>query len=68
MKVSQLIKELKKMPKNAKVYNVDHDHGEYETNGATRSVNLVEKEYAHELDERSDSYEDMPDVWVSIKV
>lgn len=68
MKVSQLIKELKKMPKNAQVYNVDHDHGEYEVNGSTRAVKLVEKQYAHELEERSDSYEDMPDVWVSIRV
>ena len=56
------------MPKTAEVYNQDHDHSEFETNGPTRCVDLREKEYAEEWDKDTDGYEDMPDVWVTIAV
>ncbi len=73
MTVAELIKKLKKMPKDAKVFNRDHDHSEFETNGPTRFVGLVDKEDAIE-DLQGDSHyenkllEDMPDIWVTLSV
>lgn len=75
MTVAELIKKLKKMPKDAKVFNKDHDHGDYETNGSTRVVDLVRKEDAYEENDLQDQdyldhalMEDMPDVWVVLGV
>jgi hypothetical protein len=68
MNVATLIKELKKMPQCAEVYNQDHDNSDYEVNGKTYSVNLVEKEYASDYDKDASGYKDRPDVWVTISV
>ncbi|MGR3177271.1 MAG: hypothetical protein ACUZ8E_04375 [Candidatus Anammoxibacter sp.] len=67
MNVSELIKELKKMPKTAEVYCADHDHSEYETNGSLFSVVLTEKEYANEYDEKENpGFDEMPDKWIRL--
>jgi hypothetical protein len=42
MKVHELIKELKKMPKDSEVYVQDHDHSEYEYNGRVKGVRLLD--------------------------
>ncbi len=43
MTVKQLIKELKKLPQNLKVYHADHDHGDYETSGDIGQALLINK-------------------------
>jgi hypothetical protein len=43
MKVSKLIAELKKMPKDLEVYWADHDHNEFEVNDIARKVYLMDK-------------------------
>lgn len=43
MTVSQLIRKLKKMPQNAKVYTADHDHAACETNGPVFSVDYIDQ-------------------------
>lgn len=42
MKVSELIKRLNKMPKNADVMLQDHDHAKYEWNGCLNGVYLLD--------------------------
>jgi hypothetical protein len=43
MTVQQLINNLKKLPKNLKVYMSDHDHSEYEISSRVRQAILVDK-------------------------
>ena len=43
MKVSKLIRVLKKMPQNLEIYMADHDHGTYETNSIANNCELIDK-------------------------
>ncbi len=63
MKVRELIKELKKMPKDLEVFTAMHDNSEEETAGYTHSVSHVVKSDYPDCDEN----EDMPDEWVTIR-
>lgn len=66
MKVSELIRELKKMPKDLDVWWADHDHSTYEVNNCVKSVNLVDKANMDEFDrEYCDKY--TPEKYVCLR-
>jgi len=51
MKVRELLKELKNMPKDAEVFWQDHDHGNYEWNNNVGQVRLVDYDNIDPWDE-----------------
>lgn len=72
MKVKDLIKQLKKCPKDLEVYWKDHDQSQYEINNVVGYVEVVEKpdpEYDSEYDvrawdkERADYCDKMDEVY-----
>jgi len=69
MKVSELIKELKKLPQNLEVYWADHDHGEFETNNiAGRVVNIDKSKMTKYSNDKSDeSFQLTPQKYVLIR-
>ncbi len=72
MTVKDLIKKLKKMPKNLIIYTADHDHGTFETNSVAGCCEIVDKsemdEYVNDKDcGLSNSFTDTPDRYVVVR-
>lgn len=71
MKVSKLVRELKKMPQNAEVHVSAHDNAEWETQGIVWSVRHYEKkEFKDDIDRLSAEddrmFKTMPKQWVAL--
>lgn len=69
MKVKDLIKYLKSMPKNLDVYTADHDHGTFETASSVTAVEFIDKKEMTEYDnDKSDlCFQNTPKKYVVLR-